>query len=292
MHQFPQSWENSPPKEVHKCGKLLCLWIPWVYSCILCFLSSLSTWSLWDASSEQRVLPYCREVRHKLIGSCSHQGRWLRGSVCTTVPKLSAWKAREMYLVVTPKTIVFFGPLCCSLMPQLLLCNARSSIKMTAAVSIEMLCSCKGGCLSNVSLVSKNSPGAKLCSSRTDSWTGAALHRWALLAGRIVPLLFGFRHALHANNIISFCHSLSRRTGFLQVVSGPIFFKLCSPQSTGFLMHIKSLSTWCEVFVVTKNTFQYHCHCGFHTEAHNEITVHLSSYIYIRPCFPSHSLTP
>lgn len=52
---------------------------------------------------------------------------------------------------------------------------------------------------------------------------------------------------------------------------------LCSPQITGFLMHVKGSSTWCEVFMVMKNTFQYHCHCGFHTEAHNEITVNLSS---------------
>lgn len=212
-------------------------------------------------------------------------------SVCTTIPKLGAWKAREIYLVVTPKTIVLFGPLCCSLMPQLLLCNLRFSIKMTATVSTEMLCSCKGGCLSNVSLVSKNSPGAKICSSRTDPWTGAALHRWGE-AGRGVPLLFGSRHVPHTNNFISFCHSLSGRTGLLQVVSGPIFFKLCSPESTGFLMHVKGLSTWREVFVVTKNTFQYHCHCGFHTKAHNEITDNLSSYIHIRSCFSSHSLTP
>lgn len=57
-------------------------------------------------------------------------------------------------------------------------------------------------------------------------------------------------------------------------------------------MHVKGSSTWCEVFMVMKNTFQYHCHCGFHTEAHKEITVNLSSYVYIRPYFPSRSLTP
>lgn len=73
---------------------------------------------------------------------------WAR-SVCTTIPKLGTWKAREIHLVVIPKTIVLFPH------AQLLLCNPKSSIKRPATVSPEMLCSCKGGCLSNVSLVSK-----------------------------------------------------------------------------------------------------------------------------------------
>lgn len=64
-------------------------------------------------------------------GARTKEGGWggCMRSVCTTVPKLGSWKARELYLVVTPKTIVLFGTLCCSLMPQLLLCNPRSSIK-------------------------------------------------------------------------------------------------------------------------------------------------------------------
>lgn len=56
-------------------------------------------------------------------------------------------------------------------------------------------------------------------------------------------------------------------------------------------MRVKGPSTWCEVFTMMKNTFQYR-HCGFHTEAHNEITVNLSSNGYYRSHFPSHSLTP
>lgn len=150
--------------------------------------------------------------------ACTKEGGWgdWARSVCTTIPKLGTWKAREIHLVVTPKTIVLFEPLCCSLMPQLLLCNHRPFIKMTATVSTEILCSCKGGCLSNMSLVSKTSTEAKICSSRTNPWAGAALHRWAVLAGRGVPLLFGFRQVPHANNFISFCHSLSGRTGFFK----------------------------------------------------------------------------
>lgn len=56
-------------------------------------------------------------------------------------------------------------------MTQLQLCIPKSSIKVVATVPIEMLCSCTGGCLSNVSLVSK-----KILKIQIMQWQDRALN--------------------------------------------------------------------------------------------------------------------